>query len=95
MLKNKEKLSSECLFDKNIYATEELDELKDEITTSIKNGNGKMFLRDVDCGYTDFIVLNGKYTGTVWSEELAVDGAVRMINTTFYEYVLENYFYLI
>ena len=90
LLNKDNKLSSKCFLDKEIYSTNEIDDLDDEISTSISEGNGTMFLRDVGCGYTDFIVLNGKYTGTIWSEELCGDGAVRIINRTFYKYFIDN-----
>lgn len=90
VLENKENLSFKCNLEKNIYSERELYKLDNSIVNSIEKGDGTMFLRDIGCGYTDFIVLNGKYRGTVWSEELCGGGAVRMINTTFYKYVLDN-----
>ena len=90
LLENEDKLSSKCFLNNNIYSSSELYNFDDETKKSIENGDGTIFLRNIGCGYTDFIVINGKYTGTVWSEELCGDGAIRMINSTFYKYIIDN-----
>ena len=90
LLENEDKLSSKCFLNNNIYSSSELYNFDDDTKKSIENGDGTIFLRNIGCGYTDFIVINGKYTGTVWSEELCGDGAIRMINSTFYKYIIDN-----
>lgn len=47
-------------------------------------------LRDIGCGYTNFITLAGKYKGYVCEELLAGDGPVSVISKSFYDYVLAD-----
>ena len=49
-----------------------------------------MHIRNVGCGYTDKIILNGKFKGSIWNESFAGDGPIRIIDKSFYEYVCKT-----
>ncbi len=74
-----------------------------QINKSIKDGyidpnfnqcgdlfQGSLSLRHIGCGYTKFIVLNGKFKGTVWDEKFCGDGGIYKSYDTFFDYVLEE-----
>ena len=53
------------------------------------NFHGMMTIREVGCGYTDQIVLNGKFKGTIWHEKFAGDGGIMKTYDSFFDYILE------
>ncbi len=91
-LKNNDNLVKTCVLEHEIqvspglYTDDEDDEDEDDIHPLL-NYHGMMYLRDVGCGYTDQIVLNGKFRGCVVNESFAGDGPIKIINNSFYQYI--------
>ncbi len=76
------KLVEQGVLDKDYkFETEEDDSLF---------GEGTLHIREIGCGYFDFMVLNGKFRGSVWSNHLAGDGPILKEYNSFFEYILEK-----
>jgi len=103
-LKNNENLRKDCVlvnilhFNRNkLFSSEDEDEEdeddqedEDEVDDPLLDYHGMMHIRRVGCGYSDKIILNGKFEGSVWNESFVGDGPITLINDSFYRYVCKT-----
>ena len=87
-LENNENLSKTCSLKHRIQFKPELNiNYSDDDDHPLLNCHGMMYLRYVGCGYTDQIVLNGRFEGSVVNESFVGDGPIKIINRSFYKYI--------
>ncbi len=91
-LENNENLSKTCVLEYIIQVRPGLNtnDSDYEDTHPLLNYHGMMHLRDVGCGYTDQIILNGQFEGCVVNESFAGDGPIKIINMSFYKYICKT-----
>ena len=87
-LENNENWRKNCVLEHKIPVNPELNYSDDD--HPLLNYHGMMHIRNVGCGYTDKIILNGKFKGTVWNESFAGDGPIRIISGSFYKYICKT-----
>ena len=77
-----------CLHDDTVLQkTCTIDEDDDMFSINL---DGMMTIREVGCGYTDKIVLNGKWKGEIWVDYSIADAGCYKINNSFLEYALDT-----
>lgn len=47
-------------------------------------------IRQLGCGFSDNIVLEGKFIGTIWQDTLASQGSIKFKAPSFYKYLLDH-----
>lgn len=52
--------------------------------------NGTMLIRDIGCGYTNRIILNGQYYGKICTEYICGDGNIEIEYDTFFNYIVKD-----
>jgi hypothetical protein len=85
---NKNKIIKLPINSEGIYFLSQSDYDYDDENDNPAYNTKVLEIRDIGCGYTNVIVLEGEYAGTIWCEQFSGDGPLTRIFGSFFDYVL-------
>ena len=88
-LKDNENFNKPCILEDTYTSCPDESDEEEYEKNPILNLHGMMEIRTIGCGYTDQIILNGKFKGTIWTEYFAADGEITKTFDSFFDYILE------